>query len=57
MLLQVHDELIFECPEDEISEVSRLAMDKMSNAYRLKVPLKTEARAGVNWGKMKPLEV
>ena len=56
MLLQVHDELVLECPEAELNETTQLVMDKMSNAYALKVPLKTEARAGVNWGKMRPIE-
>jgi DNA polymerase-1 len=55
MLLQVHDELVLECPEGEVEETARLVMEKMSEAYPLKVPLKTEARAGVNWGKMKPI--
>jgi DNA polymerase-1 len=56
MLLQVHDELVLECPEDEISETARLVQDKMESAYpSLKVPLKTEARVGVNWGKMEPV--
>jgi DNA polymerase-1 len=55
MLLQVHDELILECPQAELNHTASLVMEKMSNAYTLKVPLKTEARAGVNWGKMKPL--
>ena len=56
MLLQVHDELVLECPEEEIKQVSELVMKKMSAAYKLKVPLKTDARAGVNWGKMRPIE-
>ncbi len=55
MLLQVHDELVLECPEGEVEQTAGLVMDRMSQAYPLKVPLKTEARAGVNWGKMKPI--
>jgi DNA polymerase-1 len=55
MLLQVHDELVLECPEGEVEETARLVQDKMASAYPLKVPLKTDARAGLNWGKMKPL--
>jgi DNA polymerase-1 len=57
MLLQVHDELVLECPQEEVAETARLVMANMSSAYTLKVPLKTEARAGVNWGKMKPVEL
>ena len=55
MLLQVHDELVLECPEKELEETAQLIEDKMASAYQLKVPLKTDARAGLNWGKMKPL--
>jgi DNA polymerase-1 len=55
MLLQVHDELVLECPKDELEETARLVEDKMASAYHLKVPLKTDARAGLNWGKMKPV--
>ena len=46
----LHEQL--ECPESELEATARLVMEKMSSAYSLKVPLKTEARAGVNWGKM-----
>ena len=56
MLLQVHDELVLECPQAELNATAQLVMDKMSSAYSLKVPLKTEARAGVNWGKMRPVD-
>ncbi|MCB2178637.1 DNA polymerase I [bacterium] len=52
ILLQVHDELVLECPEEELKPTAALVMEKMSAAYPLNVPLKTEARAGMNWGKM-----
>jgi DNA polymerase-1 len=55
MMLQVHDELVLECPEEQVFETAELVKKKMSAAYKLKVPLKTDARAGVNWGKMKPV--
>ena len=57
MLLQVHDEVVLECPKDELEATARLVMDKMAGAYQLNVPLKTEARAGVNWGKMEPVNL
>lgn len=57
MLLQVHDELVFECPQEELQETTRLVMEKMGAAYKLDVPLKTEASAGLNWGTMKPVEL
>ncbi|TAK14776.1 MAG: DNA polymerase I [Anaerolineae bacterium] len=55
MLLQVHDELVLECAEKDAKKVGALVQAKMAEAYALKVPLKTEARAGINWGKMTPL--
>ena len=53
MLLQVHDELIFECPERELEVVLDLVKKHMSEAVSLKVPLLVEARIGSNWGEMK----
>ena len=53
MLLQVHDELVFEAPEKELEKTARVIQDVMSNAYPLSIPLSTEARYGKNWGEMK----
>jgi len=55
MLLQVHDELILECPEGEIEQTTAIVQDVMQSAYRLVVPLKTEAKSGLNWADMQPL--
>ena len=55
MLLQVHDELMFECPESEIEQTTAIVQDVMQDAYRLVVPLKTDAKAGSNWADMQPL--
>jgi DNA polymerase-1 len=49
MLLQVHDELVFEVPHDEVDEMRALVCDQMENVYELKVPLKVEIGAGPNW--------
>ncbi len=49
MLLQVHDELVFEVPEDEIVAMKRLVSERMENVYALKVPLKVELGVGPNW--------
>ena len=49
MLLQVHDELIFDVPEDELNEIIKLINDKMKNIYKLSVPLKVEINYGKNW--------
>ncbi len=49
MLLQVHDELVFEVPEDEMDTMRRLVSERMENVYSLKVPLKVEVGVGPNW--------
>lgn len=49
MLLQVHDELIFEVPEEELSVMKELVRDTMEHAVRLSVPLKVEVNVGGNW--------
>jgi DNA polymerase-1 len=53
MVLQVHDELVLEVPEEELDVVKPLMVDIMSNAYRLDVPLKVDASTGVNWLELK----
>jgi len=49
MLLQVHDELVFECPPEEVEAVSRLVKHEMERAYELKVPLVVDVGVGANW--------
>jgi DNA polymerase-1 len=49
MLLQVHDELVFECPRTEVEPVMRLIKDEMEHAMDLGVPLKVEVGFGDNW--------
>jgi len=55
MLLQVHDELVLECPVKELTQTAQAVQEVMENAFQLKVPLETEARSGKNWGEMSPL--
>jgi DNA polymerase-1 len=55
MLLQVHDELVFECPKSELKETARVVQEVMANAYPLSIPLSTEARYGANWGETKSI--
>jgi len=50
LLLQVHDELVLEAPQDEIRATIELVRSTMENAVELSIPLKTEARFGLNWG-------
>jgi len=49
MILQVHDELIVESPENKVNEISLLIKYEMENAYKLRVPLKVDIGAGPNW--------
>ena len=49
ILLQVHDELLLEVPEDEVSEVCDLVVDRMEGAMTLNVPLVAEWGSGKTW--------
>ncbi len=49
MILQVHDELVFEVPEDEVTDVMTLVKEKMERVLDLSVPLKVETGIGENW--------
>ena len=49
LLLQVHDELIVECPEAEAAQVSRILKEEMENAAHLSVPLTAEVHIGHSW--------
>jgi DNA polymerase-1 len=49
MLLQVHDELIFDAHKDEVDALKLLVKDKMENAFKLDVPLDVEMGTGQNW--------
>jgi len=49
MLLQVHDELVFECPPEELPAVSGMVKEQMEGVCDLKVPLLVDVGVGVNW--------
>ena len=49
LILQVHDELIVECPADEAETVKKLLEEEMENVVHLAVPLPAEAKSGVTW--------
>ena len=53
LLLQVHDELVFEAPEGELEQLAKVVKDKMQNAASLDVPLVVDAAAGKNWSATK----
>ena len=52
MLLQVHDELVFETPKEEMSALKDLVFDEMPAAMDLDVILKVDAKWGQTWGDM-----
>ena len=52
MILQVHDELIFEVPREEIEPMSALVAELMPASMDLAVPLAVELKTGDNWGDM-----
>lgn len=49
MIIQVHDELIFDTCADELEEVKKIVKDVMENVYELEVPLKVDINYGKNW--------
>lgn len=49
IVLQVHDELLLEVPEQELSEVREILVSSMENAMKLPVPFLVEAKSGKNW--------
>ncbi|RKX43452.1 MAG: DNA polymerase I [Thermotogae bacterium] len=49
MILQVHDELVFEVPEDELKEVEEVVKETMEHCVELKVPLKVDIEIGDHW--------
>ena len=49
MLLQVHDELVFEVPESELDVMKKLVTEQMENVFELNVPLKVDLGVGANW--------
>ena len=56
MILQVHDELIFEVPEVELSLAAKLIRGAMENAVQLSVPLEVDIKVGPNWYDMETME-
>ena len=52
LILQVHDDLMFEAPREEVPALTRLVAELMGGAYPLAVPLKVDISAGPNWAEM-----
>ena len=55
MVLQVHDELLFECLPAEVPALSRLVREAMEHAFPLDVPLRAEVKSGHNWWDVTPV--
>jgi DNA polymerase-1 len=49
MLVQVHDELIFEIHKSELKEMKEMIKNEMENAFDIKIPLKVDMGTGLNW--------
>lgn len=49
LLLQIHDELVFETPHEEIDTLARLVTEEMNRAYQISVPLQVDVEVGKNW--------
>lgn len=55
MVLQIHDELLFDVPNDEMSELVELVRGRMENVLELDVPIKVDIKKGKNWLEMEPV--
>lgn len=55
MLLQIHDELIFESPEEDLKSLQKIVREEMENALDLDVPLVVDMKTGLNWLDAEPV--
>ncbi|MFH1684501.1 MAG: DNA polymerase, partial [Candidatus Margulisiibacteriota bacterium] len=53
LILQVHDELVLECPKEEAEKVKKIVEEEMTGALLLKVPVKVDIGIGKNWTETK----
>ncbi|MBU0707488.1 DNA polymerase I [Patescibacteria group bacterium] len=56
MILQVHDELVFEVPKAELKKVAKFIKEKMEGIYKLHVPIKVDIEAGRTWGNLSQIK-
>ena len=54
IVLQIHDELVFEAPSDQLTYLARLVTEEMNGVYQLRVPLKVDVEVGPNWADTEP---
>ena len=50
LIMQVHDELVVDCPKDEVNLVKKILTSEMEGAFKLKVPLKVNISVAYRWG-------
>lgn len=55
LILQVHDELMFECLPEEVKSTAKMISQKMEEALKLTVPVKVDLKSGKRWGEMTPV--
>lgn len=53
LILQVHDELLVECPTEDADKVAKLVKEEMESVYKIKAPIKAEVHVAKRWGEMK----
>lgn len=56
LLLQIHDELVLEYDPEKLGAVSRLVLEEMSNAVKLRVPVQVDVEIGPNWSETRPID-
>ena len=56
MILQVHDELVFEVPKDEAEVVAKFIKKEMEGVYKLRAPIEVKVEMGKSWGEMKEVK-
>lgn len=57
MILQVHDELLFDCTSRSVHKVGKMVKEKMEKALKLSIPVVIDLKIGPNWGEMKALRI
>ncbi|MBU0964524.1 DNA polymerase I, partial [Patescibacteria group bacterium] len=57
MILQVHDELVFEVLDKDVTKMAKFIAEEMNGVYKLKVPIKTDVAVGNNWGALKEFKI
>ena len=55
LVMQVHDELVFEVPQEDAARLAPLLLKAMENAQKLRVPLVADLKTGPNWQDMTPV--